>query len=258
MGPKVTDEYTAAPDGVVVATAVNSEPVPMVNVIAPASLPEGYTFEAQIGERTFTATVPAGGVKEGQSFLTVLPPEGNTLRSNKVTGRWKDSLCDFCSFGCCHPHLCCAIFFPQLLMGQVMQRMKLTWLGESGKPESRTRNSFKIVLGIYLAYEALLLLLDLSFPPKNDGTYSALNALKTVVSASFFFYTIFALMQTRGSIRKEFNIPEEQCVGCEDLCCAVWCGCCTVTQLARHTAEYDTYRGVCCSETGLPPHVVVV
>lgn len=30
---------------------------PMVSVVAPATLAQGYTFEAQLGGRTFTATV---------------------------------------------------------------------------------------------------------------------------------------------------------------------------------------------------------
>ena len=51
-----TTEYAAADDG-----AVASAPPPMmVHVVAPSSLPEGYTFEAQVGndpERTFTVEV---------------------------------------------------------------------------------------------------------------------------------------------------------------------------------------------------------
>lgn len=50
-----TTEYAAADDG-----AVASAPPMMVHVVAPSSLPEGYTFEAQVGndpERTFTVEV---------------------------------------------------------------------------------------------------------------------------------------------------------------------------------------------------------
>ena len=34
-----------------------------------------------------------------------------------------------------------------------------------------------------------------------------------------------------------------------------WCSCCTVAQMARHTADYETYAARCCSDTGLPPNV---
>ena len=50
-----TTEYAAAGDG-----AVAGAPPMMVHVVAPSSLPEGYTFEAQVGndpERTFTVEV---------------------------------------------------------------------------------------------------------------------------------------------------------------------------------------------------------
>eukprot|EP00591_Stephanopyxis_turris_P002748 CAMPEP_0195522202 /NCGR_PEP_ID=MMETSP0794_2-20130614/20099_1 /TAXON_ID=515487 /ORGANISM="Stephanopyxis turris, Strain CCMP 815" /LENGTH=105 /DNA_ID=CAMNT_0040651895 /DNA_START=167 /DNA_END=481 /DNA_ORIENTATION=- len=52
-----------------------STAVPMIEVVAPATLQEGYTFEAQIGEkgRTFTVTVPPGGVEDGQKFSVPIP-----------------------------------------------------------------------------------------------------------------------------------------------------------------------------------------
>jgi len=66
------------------------------------------------------------------------------------------------------------------------------------------------------------------------------------------FFSIYVILKTRRYIRERSGIPEKSCQGCEDCCCAYWCGCCTLTQMARHTAEYETYAGQCCSETGLP------
>lgn len=51
-----TTEYNAAADD----GAVASPPPMMVHVVAPSTLPAGYTFEAQVGndpERTFTVEV---------------------------------------------------------------------------------------------------------------------------------------------------------------------------------------------------------
>jgi hypothetical protein len=40
-----------------VGTVASVKAVPMIEVVAPATLPEGYTFEAQVGGRVFTVTV---------------------------------------------------------------------------------------------------------------------------------------------------------------------------------------------------------
>jgi hypothetical protein len=40
-----------------VATVASVKAVPMIEVVAPATLPEGYAFEAQVGDRVFTVTV---------------------------------------------------------------------------------------------------------------------------------------------------------------------------------------------------------
>jgi hypothetical protein len=39
---------------------------------------------------------------------------------------------------------------------------------------------------------------------------------------------------------------------CEDCCLATVCNCCTIMQMARHTADYTTSRATCCTPNGLP------
>ena len=56
----------------------------------------------------------------------------------------------------------------------------------------------------------------------------------------------------RESIRSKYQIPDERCVGCEDCMCASFCMPCTICDTGRHTADFETYRGTCCSATGLP------
>lgn len=70
----------------------------------------------------------------------------------------------------------------------------------------------------------------------------------------FTIWSIYALMKTRENVRAKYSIPEEKCQGCEDLCCSVFCSCCVVAQLARHTGDYETYKGSACSETGHAAH----
>ena len=74
---------------------------------------------------------------------------------------------------------------------------------------------------------------------------------------SLFFYIVFLTMRARKEIRREFNIPALRCGRYEDFCISFWFLSCTMAQMGRHTADYDTYRAACCTDTGLPNHVEV-
>mmetsp|Transcript_29386 Transcript_29386/g.68013 ORF Transcript_29386/g.68013 Transcript_29386/m.68013 type:complete len:130 (-) Transcript_29386:507-896(-) len=81
--------------------------------------------------------------------------------------------------------------------------------------------------------------------------FAGLNAQVLVI----FFRT---MVQTRKAIRDAYSIPEgRRLEGYEDLVVSVFCLPCALSQMGRHTADYDTYRSTCCSETGLPNHVDV-
>mmetsp|Transcript_13364 Transcript_13364/g.20263 ORF Transcript_13364/g.20263 Transcript_13364/m.20263 type:complete len:136 (+) Transcript_13364:2-409(+) len=69
------------------------------------------------------------------------------------------------------------------------------------------------------------------------------------------FFSIWVVSATRASIRAKYYIPEYQCYDVEDVMCATFCMPCTICQMGRHTADYDTYVGLCCSRTGMPGHV---
>ena len=80
-----------------------------VQVVAPMDLQEGYQLQVEINGQTQTVTVPAGGVKEGQSFQAA--PMGGGAGAAVPTkdgavhvipsGKWRDGLCECCTFGCC-------------------------------------------------------------------------------------------------------------------------------------------------------------
>jgi hypothetical protein len=67
----------------------------------------------------------------------------------------------------------------------------------------------------------------------------------------FAMYLLLMLIRTRAYVRERYGIPEQSCAGCEDCCCAFWCGCCATLQIARHTADCDAHSAACCTETGL-------
>lgn len=229
-----------------------STPPVMVHVVAPATLPEGYTFEAQIGgnvKRTFKVEVPPGGVKEGETFLAPLPDNFDGPRLQAPTGQWKDGLFDFCSLGPLHSHLWCAICCSQIAMAHVMMRLRLDWLGLPG-PEVATKNTFKVIVALVFSYIIYSVCLDAVY--QSGGASGTVSFLMAVGSISFSLWCIFSMCKTRESLREKFSIPEEHCIGCEDLCCSIFCNCCAIAQMSRHTGEHETYPGVFFTETGLP------
>ena len=136
-------------------------------------------------------------------------------------------------------------------MGQIMQRLRLSWLGEAA-PDAATKNTFKVVLTLVLCYTVFTICLEMIEAYK--GYYEIptwVPVLRFVGGVLFTIYSIYALMKVRENVRAKYSIPEEKCPGMEDLCCSMWCSCCVVSQIARHTGEYETYKGKFCSETGM-------
>jgi Cys-rich protein (TIGR01571 family) len=162
-----------------------------VDVIAPSSLREGYTFDAVHQGQVFTVRVPKGGVKAGQTFsvpfvpivddddediiiyaqavpvpseatpIVVTTSTTTTTAATRGTpsdsggtllGQWKDGLCDCCAPGCCHPSLCNAICFPQILMGQVLTRMQLTWCADRARSQAQYKWTFHMLLWLTASY----------------------------------------------------------------------------------------------------------
>jgi hypothetical protein len=90
------------------------------------------------------------------------------------------------------------------------------------------------------------------------GSIENATIFRNAIRFLFWFYMLVVLTRARAHVRKRYSIPNN-CAGCEDCCCAFWLPCCTTLQIARHTADYDTYGASCCTETGLPltaPEVV--
>jgi hypothetical protein len=126
-------EASAAALAVPTATAI--ETYHYVDVIAPASLPEGYQFDTIIDtNHTMNVTVPRGGVTKGQKFSApirnvvvgvgstgmsvvatkVTDTTGNCTRTTNDTstpvGHWRDDILGCFNYGVCHPHwwtACC-------------------------------------------------------------------------------------------------------------------------------------------------------
>jgi hypothetical protein len=86
--------------------------LPMIDVIAPANLPEGYTFEAEIEECRFVATVPSGGVRKGEAFSCYMRDMEKVGDSDIPLRKWRDELFDCFKHGPIHPMLVNSFFCP--------------------------------------------------------------------------------------------------------------------------------------------------
>ena len=177
--------------------------------------------------------------------------------------------CTFIQFSSCLQRLLNTLhsfvikLFP-VAAGQVMRRLNLTWFGNEGSI-AQTASTFRICLYITIVYNVLdqllkyyplhVALLDWYTEDKLSQIMVTFGLLRSFLELSFYIFLVCVVAKTRAYVRNKYSIPEKSCHGCEDCCCAVWCPCLTVSQMARHTADYTTYAGTCCSQTGLPSHV---
>ena len=142
-----------------------------------------------------------------------------------------------------------ACWLGPMLLGQVMMRLKLDWLANPA-PEDKLKKSFRIMVIIAI----FVFLLNTIFQPQTDSRgVSQPSPGYQLISFVVLWYMIYAVMKVRKNIRMRDQIPESQCIGCEDLVCSACCGCCTISQMARQTADYDLKEGAYFTPDGLSP-----
>ena len=76
------------------------------------------------------------------------------------------------------------------------------------------------------------------------------------INVLMYILTVIVTVNTRKSVREKCEIVDD-CPG-EDLCKTITCMPCTVSQMGRHTADYDNFPGFCCTRTGLPDNVAII
>ena len=234
------------------------ETLPMVDVVAPADLPGGYQFEAEIEGKRFLAVVPAGGVQQGETF-TCYMRELDSVAVDIPVGYWKDGLHDMCRLGCCHPVFWHSFMCPLIALGQIQTRIDLDFLGRPRFGTTTVSNRFMmltLVLFWVFTNIGLFIACNLKWSHGMELSVADICAF-LLMNGTMLAFLVFVTQSTRNSLREKFMIREERCLDLEDLCCALACLPCTVGQMARHTANYEEYEAVCCSHTGLPDGVCV-
>lgn len=224
---------------------------PTVEVIAPATLGPGYTFDVMTDGRVLSVVVPHPGVREGQVFeaQTQTPMEESPEILSVPEGFWKDGIFDFCRFGPLHSSLVLSCCCPLVAIGQITTRLGLKWDGEPTNDPAKIKYTFKLFL--FLTFLNMFI-----------GGW---------LSWIFGTYCILVIARVRSHMRGRYSLPptlsktipndhprcrfSEDYYVVEDYCLPIVCGPCTISQMSRHTAMYETYEGVYTSATGLPPHV---
>ena len=140
-----------------------------------------------------------------------------------------------------------------------MHRLKLTWTGHRGRDIAETSSTFRILFWMWIVWVGVRVVWNILYSMDEhdqlddistaDIVLSVVNLILLVVDLFF----LVLICKTRRHIRNKYQIPEQQCHGCEDCCCTYWCTCCTVAQMARHTGDYREHGARWCSETGLGP-----
>lgn len=172
-----------------------------LSVVAPASLPGGYEVTVEGKDAApFVVTIPEGGVQSGDIFLAPIP-DGYKMEEllNVPKGRWKDDIFDVFKYGFFHPHLWCAMCCQEIAMGQVMQRMRLSWLGHRTLSD-RAMSTYTTVLILVICYTIYSTILDcLEFYMYNDqdNFNHAITAAQNIGMILFLVWSIYALKKTR-------------------------------------------------------------
>ena len=180
-------------------------------------------------------------------------PQKNAIKTtNKVTSSkkasapksWKDGLCNCLS----DFSLCCSVCFCQCnTVGQLYQKM------------TKQKKCFFILLMGWIFFIGSEALCQTSQSLSQTVTechwticYTNKETLRVVyivgivggiVGLAGMIWSTYFICKSRQLFRQRDRIEETNCVGCEDCCVSLWCGCCALIQmLKQEDVDGVTYR----------------
>lgn len=182
--------------------------------------------------------------------------------SSTRRGQWKDGIFACFKHGIWHPHLWMGWICPQILLGQILTRMKMTFSADPSPVKMPYQSTFRTIFSFVVIFAAI----DLLWAPpmleffRNDdgniairwnnlsGEHNLLYLLFTLPSA---LYAFMVVVKLRAAIRAKYEIPTGRLGDFEDCCCVCWCNCCVLSQMARQTTDYRLVNGSLCSANGI-------
>ena len=139
--------------------------------------------------------------------------------------------------------------------------MKMSWLAVPASTYDDYKDTFKNVLIVAFINFMLSSIYACTpdYPEEVDGEITMIKGdcvnwqVNLLQWVNFFFwaYTFICLVRLRVAVRKKYNIPEENCHGCEDEICIFCCPCLSAIQIAHQTADYDNEKAYFFTKTGL-------
>jgi len=144
-------------------------------------------------------------------------------------------------------------------MGQILTRLRLTCCATDAT-EKGCRKTFKILFTytiLFIIAIGVLFFFSHHYSYFSTTKGMILIILGFVLIGMSYIFLVYLVSATRNKIRRKYDIKTPlKC--CEDLMCGIFCWWCTISQMARQTADYSTYKGWCCSRTGLHPKAAYV
>lgn len=198
----------------------------MIEVVAPATLMEGYRLDTQLGDQVVTVVIPPGGVEKGQTFSVPLNNNNSNnhaiilsngvQKTNVPVGHWKDGMWDCCRYGACHASLCTSWWCHALAAGQVISRLQLNWRGQPTQSAAEKASAFPTLFTITMIYLGLKFVLGfilMSLMPDPDATDASGHKLEPpdtvapfammndLVNYGYFFFSVYVIYNLRYACR---------------------------------------------------------
>ena len=205
-----------------------------LKVIAPATLEEGYSFDATVDGRTFRVKVPEGGVIAGQEFVVhdsqeIIVATGDSLNQDDAPqGQWRKSIFS-CIDTMCTGTFWMAFFCPMIQTAQLLTRYHLNWLSREA-PSEVVRRTFVAFMIVFVV------------------VWTFLKWLPEILLLYVIFY-IVVQTRLRRHARLRYNIPGNFFF---DFVITLFFSCCSTIQMVRHTHDEKEYPYDGCTIDGLP------
>lgn len=202
------------------------------------------TFNPDGSVTKTVTTVAAGSVETGIiPQATALSSHTKASRTPAIantvpTGAWRYDICscfDVCCNGMFWMSWCCTY----IAMGQLLQRLKLNVCGQPGD----YKNTCMIWTILWCVAFTMYWIIVAATEGYGIFLYYALA-----------IFALVALSQARYFVRTKWSIPADCCEGSgclSDCCCVIWCNCCSIIQMMRHTHDEEVDRYSCGTATGL-------
>ena len=267
----------------------DDDAIPVIRVIAPKTLQEGYEFDVLVKGKPFTVRVPKGGVKEGQEFDVLYERRSpydeeekelqqqeafrrgpiDTMPSSDVESQQDKQEDDNDNDEDDEP----AIWYDESTGAPIggWRNSLCSWC------DVLTQSTFWMGLcctPILIAQLITRLRLTWNGQPTTNPEEASLSFNRIVLSmmivlavwkvpllGGMVLFGFWMLMVTyvgssvRNYMRHKYKVPPTLPTQCghriDDGCCMLFCGCCSAIQMARHTHDDKEFPGHGCTTTGL-------